>query len=80
MKRESIHHRGTETRRKTKEKPAGRIVSASSSPARGGGGHEAGRLREIEKEIFARRPEHAINPSLERISALVTLLGDPHFY
>ena len=35
-------------------------------------------LREIEKEIFARRPEHAINPSLERVTALVTLLGDPH--
>jgi dihydrofolate synthase/folylpolyglutamate synthase len=37
----------------------------------------ASRLREIEKEIFARRPEHSINPSLERINALVTLLGDP---
>jgi dihydrofolate synthase / folylpolyglutamate synthase len=37
----------------------------------------AGRLREIEKEIFARRPEHSINPSLERINALMTLLGDP---
>ena len=36
-----------------------------------------GRLREIEKEIFARRPEHAISPSLDRIRALVTLLGDP---
>jgi dihydrofolate synthase / folylpolyglutamate synthase len=36
------------------------------------------RLREIEKDIFARRPEHSINPSLERITALVTLLGDPH--
>jgi dihydrofolate synthase / folylpolyglutamate synthase len=35
------------------------------------------RLREIEKEIFARRPEHSINPSLERMSALVRLLGDP---
>jgi dihydrofolate synthase / folylpolyglutamate synthase len=35
------------------------------------------RLREIEKEIFARRPEHSINPSLERITSLVTLLGDP---
>jgi dihydrofolate synthase / folylpolyglutamate synthase len=34
-------------------------------------------MREIEREIFARRPEHSINPSLERISALVTLLGDP---
>jgi len=35
------------------------------------------RLREIEREIFARRPEHAINPSLDRINSLVTLLGDP---
>jgi dihydrofolate synthase / folylpolyglutamate synthase len=35
------------------------------------------RLREIEKEIYARRPEHSINPSLERMRALVTLLGDP---
>jgi folylpolyglutamate synthase/dihydrofolate synthase len=35
------------------------------------------RLRAIEKDIFARRPEHSINPSLERITALVTLLGDP---
>jgi dihydrofolate synthase / folylpolyglutamate synthase len=37
----------------------------------------AARLREIEQEIFARRPEHSISPSLERISALVNLLGDP---
>jgi len=36
-----------------------------------------GRLREIEKEIFARRPEHSIDPSLDRIRALLTLLGDP---
>jgi len=35
------------------------------------------RLREVEREIFARRPEHSIDPSLERIQALVTLLGDP---
>jgi dihydrofolate synthase/folylpolyglutamate synthase len=35
------------------------------------------RLREIEAEILARRPEHAIEPSLDRIRALVTLLGDP---
>ncbi len=38
---------------------------------------DAARLREVEKEIFARRPEHSINPSLDRIRALVTLLGDP---
>jgi dihydrofolate synthase/folylpolyglutamate synthase len=36
------------------------------------------RLREVEREIFARRPEHDIKPSLDRIAALVTLLGDPH--
>ena len=35
------------------------------------------RLREIERDILARRPEHAIEPSLDRIRALVTLLGDP---
>jgi folylpolyglutamate synthase/dihydrofolate synthase len=40
-------------------------------------GNHDDRLREIEKQIFARRPEHSINPSLERITALVTLLGDP---
>jgi dihydrofolate synthase/folylpolyglutamate synthase len=38
-------------------------------------------LREIERDIAARRPEHAIEPSLDRIKALVTLLGDPqHAY
>ena len=37
----------------------------------------AAMLRDIEKEIFARRPEHSISPSLDRIRALVTLLGDP---
>jgi dihydrofolate synthase / folylpolyglutamate synthase len=35
------------------------------------------RLREVEREIFARRPEHSIEPTLDRISALATLLGDP---
>jgi dihydrofolate synthase / folylpolyglutamate synthase len=35
------------------------------------------RLGEIEREIFARRPEHAIEPSLDRIRALAALLGDP---
>jgi dihydrofolate synthase / folylpolyglutamate synthase len=37
----------------------------------------ARRLREVEAEIFARRPEQAIEPTLDRISALATLLGDP---
>ena len=31
----------------------------------------------MEGEIFARRPEHAVEPTLDRISALATLLGDP---
>jgi dihydrofolate synthase / folylpolyglutamate synthase len=35
------------------------------------------RLRHVEQEIFARRPEHSIVPSLDRISALTALLGDP---
>ena len=37
----------------------------------------AARLAAVEGEIFARRPEHAIVPSLDRIAALATLLGDP---
>jgi dihydrofolate synthase/folylpolyglutamate synthase len=35
------------------------------------------RLREAEREILARRPEHAIVPTLDRIAALAALLGDP---
>ncbi len=37
----------------------------------------ARRLREVEEQIFARRPEHAIDPSLDRIAELAGLLGDP---
>ena len=36
------------------------------------------RLRETELEIYARRPEHQISPTLDRIGMLVSLLGDPH--
>jgi dihydrofolate synthase/folylpolyglutamate synthase len=35
------------------------------------------RLRQAEREILARRPEHTIEPSLDRITALTALLGDP---
>ncbi len=35
------------------------------------------RLREIELEIVARRPEHQISPTLDRIALLTSLLGDP---
>jgi folylpolyglutamate synthase/dihydrofolate synthase len=38
----------------------------------------ADRLREVELEIGGRRAEHQIDPTLERVAALVNLLGDPH--
>jgi dihydrofolate synthase / folylpolyglutamate synthase len=31
----------------------------------------------VERDILSRRPEHAIVPTLDRIAALATLLGDP---
>ena len=37
----------------------------------------AGRLREVELEIGSRRAEHQIDPTLDRVAALVSLLGDP---
>jgi folylpolyglutamate synthase/dihydrofolate synthase len=40
-------------------------------------GRYPARLREVEQEILARRPEHSINPSLDRIRSLMNLLGDP---
>ena len=36
------------------------------------------RLREVELEIGSRRAEHQISPTLDRIEALVSVLGDPH--
>jgi folylpolyglutamate synthase/dihydropteroate synthase len=36
------------------------------------------RLREVELEIGSRRAEHQIDPALDRVAALVSLLGDPH--
>jgi dihydrofolate synthase/folylpolyglutamate synthase len=35
------------------------------------------RLAAAEQEILARRPEHSIEPTLDRIRALTELLGDP---
>ncbi len=35
------------------------------------------RLREVEREIGSRRAEHQISPTLDRIGALVSVLGDP---
>jgi dihydrofolate synthase/folylpolyglutamate synthase len=34
-------------------------------------------LLRVEREIYSRRPEHAIVPTLDRIAALAALLGDP---
>jgi folylpolyglutamate synthase/dihydropteroate synthase len=39
---------------------------------------ESARLAEIEQAIISRRPEHSIDPTLDRIIALVDMLGDPH--
>jgi folylpolyglutamate synthase/dihydropteroate synthase len=38
---------------------------------------ERARLAEIERAIIARRPEHSIDPTLDRMRALTDLLGDP---
>jgi dihydrofolate synthase/folylpolyglutamate synthase len=35
------------------------------------------RLREVEQEILARRPEQAIEPTVDRIAEFAALLGDP---
>jgi folylpolyglutamate synthase/dihydrofolate synthase len=38
---------------------------------------ERTRLGEIERAIISRRPEHSIDPTLDRMRALVDVLGDP---
>jgi dihydrofolate synthase/folylpolyglutamate synthase len=38
---------------------------------------EQARLAQVERAILQRRPEHAIDPTLDRMQDLVTLLGDP---
>jgi dihydrofolate synthase / folylpolyglutamate synthase len=35
------------------------------------------RMREVEREIISRRPEHSVDLALDRMSDLVGLLGDP---
>ena len=37
----------------------------------------AARMREVEAEILARAPEHQVQPSLERVEAVLDLLGNP---
>src|SRR5205085_7083350 len=35
------------------------------------------RMREVEREIISRRPEHSVDLALDRMAELVGLLGDP---
>src|SRR5215471_6664307 len=35
------------------------------------------RMREVEREIISRRPEHSVDLALDRMTELVSLLGDP---
>jgi dihydrofolate synthase / folylpolyglutamate synthase len=35
------------------------------------------RMREVEREIISRRPEHSVDLALDRMADLVSLLGDP---
>lgn len=35
------------------------------------------RMREVEREILGRAPEHDVEPSLDRVQALMELLGEP---
>ena len=37
----------------------------------------SGRMREVEAEILSRAPEHRVQPSLERVEAVLDLLGNP---
>lgn len=42
-----------------------------------GTGDVGARLRQVEQEILARAPEHDIDPTLDRVRALLDLLGEP---
>src|SRR5580698_1033034 len=35
------------------------------------------RMREVEREIISRRPEHSVDLALDRMTELAALLGDP---
>jgi dihydrofolate synthase/folylpolyglutamate synthase len=52
-------------------------MRAAGPRASGATSREEGRLAAVERDILSRRPEHAIVPTLDRIAALATLLGDP---
>jgi dihydrofolate synthase / folylpolyglutamate synthase len=55
--------------------PSGRPDAAQREAARLLDLHK--RMREVEEAILARTPEHDLEPTLDRIQAVVELLGDP---
>jgi folylpolyglutamate synthase/dihydropteroate synthase len=59
--------------------PGGDAVSfqAGSPQAVPAGLRDGEQLRQVEREIAARRPEHQVSPSLDRMAMLAGLLGDP---
>ncbi len=55
-------------------------MSGRPDPAQRDAEHKLGirkQMREIEQSIMARTPEHDLEPSLDRIAAVMELLGDP---
>ena len=55
-------------------------MSGRPDPAQSDAEHKLAirkRMREIEQSIMARTPEHDLEPSLDRIAAVMELLGDP---
>ena len=55
-------------------------MSGRPDPAQRDAEHKLGirrRMREIEQSIMARTPEHDLEPSLDRIAAVMELLADP---
>ena len=55
-------------------------MSGRPDPAQRDAEHKLGirrRMREIEQSIMARTPEHDLEPSLDRVAAVMELLGDP---
>jgi dihydrofolate synthase / folylpolyglutamate synthase len=52
-------------------------TSPGTSPRTGPDEVPGARLREVERAILGRTPEHDIVPSLDRIREVLDLLGDP---
>ena len=65
------------------------VAGADGDDRRGGAAHTAAllearraaavphRMREVEAEILSRAPEHKVQPSLERVEAVLDIIGNP---